>query len=253
MAWTVDDLTEYVAAAFAAVADPERAAGQAGYIYGKRYQTMYPDGWGVDPYYGVKSAGIATIERDIRQRFPVTTADEYVAAVEGLWALSHREEKYLATAVAYRHRRFITFDRLPLYRRLIVEGGWWDLVDSVAPRCIGHLLLTDRRRMAPELDRWIDDEAMWIRRAALIAHLKLKDDTDEEQLFDHCLRRMHETEFFIRKAIGWALRQHARVNPDGVRAFALEHRDQMSGLSFREATKHLDVDSSSGRRSPELT
>ncbi len=241
MSWTSSDLAVFVSAEMERLGDPRIAGEKAAYMYGKRFQKMNPDGEGVDPFRGVQGPGLREIERSVRHQFPVTTSDEYVAAVTTLWELPHREEKYLATAVAYRHKKLITFDRLPLYRRMITEGAWWDLVDSVAPRCIGHLLKTDRDRMGPELDRWIEDEDMWIRRSALIAHLKLKDDTDEAQLFDHCRRTMHETEFFIRKAIGWGLRQYARTNPEGVKAFALEHRNEMSGLSFREATKHLEV------------
>ena len=241
MAWESSEFAAFVSGEMDRLGDPRIARDKAAYMYGKRFQRMNPDGEGIDPFRGVQGPGLREIERSVRHRFPVTTADEYVAAVTMLWELPHREEKYLATAVAYRHKRFITFEQLPLYRRMIKEGAWWDLVDSVAPRCIGHLLLTDREQMGPELDRWIEDDDMWIRRSALIAHLKLKDETDEVQLFDHCRRTMHEPEFFIRKAIGWALRQHARTNPDGVREFALVHRDEMSGLSFREATKHLTI------------
>jgi 3-methyladenine DNA glycosylase AlkD len=239
--WTDDDLAGFVATKMAELGDPQVAAGQAAYLYGERFQKMRPDMAGADPFRGVKSAGVRAVEREIRSRFPITTPQEYERAVLALWRLPHREEKHLATAVAARHRKLIAFERLPLYRRLIAEGAWWDLVDDVAPRCIGHLLLNERERMGPELDRWIDDDDLWVRRSALIAHLKHGEQTDQAQLFDHCERRMHEKEFFIRKAIGWALRQHARTNPDGVRAFALAHRSEMSGLSFREATKHLGV------------
>ena len=239
--WTSDDLTGYVATALAELGDPDVAAGQVSYMYGKRFQTMRPDMAGAHPFHGVKSAGVRAVEREVRRRFPITTAEQYTGAVLALWELPHREEKYLATAVASRHRTFIRFEQLGLYRRLITEGAWWDLVDSVAPSCVGHVLLSERGAMSPELDRWIDDDDMWIRRAALIAHLKHKERIDEAQLFDHCERRMHESEFFIRKAIGWALRQHARTNPQGVKAFALAHRDEMSGLTFREATKHLQL------------
>ena len=93
--------------------------------------------------------------------------------------------------------------------------------------------------MHPKLDRWIDDRNLWIRRTAILSQLKHKGGTDRDQLFGYCLRRAGEKEFFIRKAIGWALREYAKTEPDAVRAFALEHREQLSGLSFREATKHL--------------
>ena len=82
---------------------------------------------------------------------------------------------------------------------------------------------------------------MWLRRSAIIGQIGHKGATDTGLLFDACARRMLETEFFIRKAIGWALRDYAKTNPSAVVSFVVEHRDQLSGLSFREATKHLDV------------
>jgi 3-methyladenine DNA glycosylase AlkD len=80
---------------------------------------------------------------------------------------------------------------------------------------------------------------MWIRRAALLAHLKHKEKTDERQLFAHCLLLAGEKEFFIRKAIGWVLRDYSKMAPDTVRAFLHAHRALLSPLSLREASKHL--------------
>ena len=234
-------LVAYVASGLAERADPVKAPQMAAYMYGTRFQRMYPDLQGRVPLYGVQKKGRTEVMRGLKREFPITARDEYRAAVTALWEQPHREEKYLAVGIATRHREYLTFDELPLLRRLIVEGAWWGFVDEVAARGVGHVLLHERALMGPEIDRWIDDPDMWIRRSALIAHLGHKEHTDEEQLFTHCLKRAHEKEFFIRKAIGWALRQYARTAPEAVRAFALEHRDQLSGLSFREATKHLDV------------
>jgi 3-methyladenine DNA glycosylase AlkD len=97
--------------------------------------------------------------------------------------------------------------------------------------------------MRPVLERWIESPVMWLRRAAIICHNGHKDGTDWLQLSDFCLRRSQEKEFFIRKAIGWALREYARTNPEAVRTLLQRHGDQLSGLSYREAAKHL----SSGR------
>jgi 3-methyladenine DNA glycosylase AlkD len=241
MTWTSDELAAYVSQRMTDLGDPGIAAEKAAYMYGKRFRSMRPDMAGADPFAGVQGPDIWLVEREIRSRYPISTPGEYASAVAALWALPRREEKYLAAAVAGRYRTFITMEQLPLYRSLIVQGAWWDLVDSVAPRCVGPVLLSEREDMRPVLDLWIDDDDLWIRRSALLAHLKHKERTDQDQLFDHCERRMHETEFFIRKAIGWVLRQYARTAPDAVKAFALAHRDEMSGLSFREATKHLDV------------
>ena len=89
------------------------------------------------------------------------------------------------------------------------------------------------------MDDWIADEDLWLRRAALLHQLKWKEDCDKERLFRFCRQTMEEKDFFIRKAIGWALRQHARVAPVEVSRFLTANRERLSGLSFREAAKHL--------------
>lgn len=224
------------------VADSDKAAGMTTYMYGRRYQAMYPDGSGRVPYLGVQKPVSAPIFREMLREFPVDSAEDYRAAVIELWALPHREERYMAIGLAAAHPQYQRYGNLDLYRLLIVEGAWWDFVDDVAARCVGTVLLVDRDRMSPELDRWIDDDDLWVRRSALLAHLKHKDQTDADQLFRHCQQLAPEREFFIRKAIGWALREYAKTDPESVRTFLLEHREKLSGLSFREASKHLDVD-----------
>jgi len=223
----VDDRVSFAASALAQVADPQRARDMAAYMKTDM------------PFYGATSPQRKAIFREIRRRFPVGSEQEWAAAVVALWEQPHREEKYLAVDLAKAHPAYHTAANVPLFRRLVVEGAWWDFVDVVAAHCIGGALLRERPVMRPLMDRWIDDPDLWIRRSALLAHLGHGEQTDEEQLFAHCLRRAAEKEFFIRKAIGWVLRQYARTAPDAVGAFLITHRDRWSGLTFREASKHL--------------
>jgi len=211
----------------ARLAEPERVPAMQAYMK----TTM--------PLYGVSSPARRQVARRLREECPPSSAAEYRAQVEDLWALAHREEKYLAIDVAQVHRRFITFEQLGLYERMIREGGWWDFVDEIAAHLVGRVVLDDRERMRPVLERWIDDPDLWIRRTAILSQLLHKDRTDAAMLFDFCARRAGEKEFFIRKAIGWALRQYARTDPEAVREFVASHTDSLSGLSIREATKHL--------------
>jgi 3-methyladenine DNA glycosylase AlkD len=162
-----------------------------------------------------------------------------VALVLGLWGLPHREEKYLALDVAGRFRDFVDTASLPLYRRLIVEGAWWDFVDEVATHLVGHLVVHHPAEAWPEVDTWIGHPDMWLRRSAIICQVGAKERTDAERLFSICEARIEEKEFFIRKAIGWSLREYAKTDPEAVAEFAKAHRGQLSGLSFREATKHI--------------
>ncbi len=194
-----------------------------------------------DPFHGVQKPGRNEVFRALVARFPITSRAAYREAVEALFAQPYREERYLACALAVHHERYVTLASVPLYRRMIVRGAWWDTVDTIAPQLVGKALLDNRAKLKPKLDRWADHDDMWLRRSALICQLKHKAQTDEAWLFDLCLRRAHEKEFFIRKAIGWTLREYAKTEPERVRDFLLEHRDRWSGLSFREAAKHLDV------------
>lgn len=223
----MEGMTRFLATELAKLGDKKRAANMAAYLKTDM------------PFYGVSLPECKKVYKEMQRRFPISSRAEYVAAVKALWAQPHREEKYGAIRLAANHPHYVTIGSVPLYRRMIEEGAWWDFVDDIAIRLVGMVLLDDRQRMRPKLDRWIDDPNMWIRRAAIISQIKHKDRTDQDQLFGYCLKRADEKEFFIRKAIGWGLREYARTEPDAVREFALTHRDRLSGLSFREATKHL--------------
>jgi len=225
----VNPLADHVSAALAERTDPHKAADMAAYMK----TTM--------PFYGVQTDERRRILREARRRFPIDSSEGYRGTVIALWERPHREEKYCAVDFAVDERRWISFDHLDLYRRLIVEGAWWDFVDLVAAKLIGRLLLDKPGRLWPVLDRWIDSDDMWLRRTAILAQLKHKDATDAGKLFEYCVRRAGESEFFIRKAIGWALREYAKTDPNAVKAFLVEHEETLSKLSFREAAKHLDL------------
>ena len=220
-------LVTFVQSELAALADPDRAIQMAAYMKTDM------------PFYGVGTPARAPIAREVKKRFPPVDDGEYRQNVLTLWRLAHREEKYLAVGYAWAFKRHVTFDQVDLYRRMIVEGAWWDLVDGVASPIVGKVVLDDPRRMRPVLEDWIDDEDLWLRRAALICQNGHKARTDHVMLFDFCLRRAAEKEFFIRKAIGWALRDYARTDPESVRTFLARYGDRLSGLSRREAGKHL--------------
>ncbi|MCB9759413.1 MAG: DNA alkylation repair protein [Alphaproteobacteria bacterium] len=190
------------------------------------------------PFYGVKKPARVPILREMRRvRLPDRAA--YFEAVRALWALPHREERYAALDLAQHHRRFIDADSLPLYEQLIREGQWWDLVDPVASNLVGIALLKERARLTPVMERWIEDDDLWIRRTAILSQLRHKEQTDEALLFRFCLARADEEAFFIRKAIGWALRQYSYAAPDAVVGFLRAHQAELSGLSVREAAKVL--------------
>lgn len=222
----VPALVAEVQRALSALADPEKAAPMQAYAKSEM------------PFYGVKAPERRAATKAALSMKP-PDRETYARAVLALWALPHREERYVALDLAMKHKRYITADSLPLYERLVREGQWWDLVDPVASHLVGGALLKQRAVVAPVLERWIEDEDLWIRRTAVLAQLTHKRETDLEQLFRFCLARAHEREFFMAKAIGWALRQHAHTDPDVIRTFLAEHGAELQPLSRREASKHL--------------
>ncbi len=223
----VDAALRFVAEQLFALADPVKATEMARYMKTEM------------PFYGVQKPARTPVLRELTRRWRPTTRAEYTDLVLGLWSLPHREEKYLALGVARSHDRFVTKTSVPLYRHLMVEGAWWDLVDEVATKLSGRVMLRQRALMTPTILGWIESRNLWLRRAALLAQIGHRDATDEGLLFHCCLARAHETEFFIRKAIGWALRDYARTAPEAVVDFVGANEAALSGLSKREAMKNL--------------
>ena len=223
----VESAIRFVTTALQAQADPEKAVGMQAYMKTDM------------PFYGVQKPARVPIARRLVAEFAPQTREQYQDLVLGLWGLPHREEKYLALEVAERHPRFVDTASLPLYRRLIVDGAWWDFVDEVATHLVRTLVLDEPERAWAEVDTWIEAEDVWLRRSAIICQIGAKDQTDARRLFSFCTAQLDQKEFFIRKAIGWSLREYAKTDPDAVARFVATHRDELSPLSFREATKHI--------------
>jgi 3-methyladenine DNA glycosylase AlkD len=129
---------------------------------------------------------------------------------------------------------------IPMFEEMIVTGAWWDFVDVIAGRHLGDILRTDPARMSARMRRWARDTNMWKRRAAILCQLSFKRDTDPTLLFDCIEPNLADTEFFIRKAIGWALRQYAWTEPRTVKRYVNANRKRLSTLSIREALKNIE-------------
>ena len=125
-----------------------------------------------------------------------------------------------------------------MYEEMIVSGAWWDYVDELAIRRIGPILRSARARVTPVMLGWAAGRNLWRRRTAIICQVGAKADTDTDLLTRAIEPAIAEPEFFLRKGIGWALREYAKTAPDWVRSFVDEHPG-LSGLSRREALKHI--------------
>ncbi len=128
---------------------------------------------------------------------------------------------------------------LPVAEHMIATKSWWDTVDLLAANVVGPLVAATPA-LRSEMDRWLVSDDLWLARSALLHQLKWKGDTDADWLFAACLTRAGDTEFFLRKAIGWALREYSKTDAAAVRRFVSDHDAELSGLSKREALKWLD-------------
>ncbi|MFB7057868.1 DNA alkylation repair protein [Streptomyces vinaceus] len=221
-----DTLMERLTTAYAAAADPERAAAMAAYMKD------------VAPFLGLRTP----LRRELSKAVTGGTAEPAETDVRALvlrcWELPEREYHYFAVDYLRRHVRVCSSGFLPVLRRLIVTVPWWDTVDLLAAHAAGPLVAADPE-LAEVMDEWIGDEDLWLARTALLHQLRYKSATDTGRLFAYCRRQSAHPDFFIRKAIGWALREYAKTDPEAVRAFVEAQRDSLSPLSVREALKNL--------------
>jgi 3-methyladenine DNA glycosylase AlkD len=197
------------------------------------------------PYHGVPSTPMRAAVHAVFKEHPVEDFGTWRDDVLGLWrGATHREERYAAIALTHdrRAKPFQTMEALPLYEELIVTGAWWDYVDDLASHRLGVLLQNEPKPMRKAMLEWSVDADLWKRRSSIICQLTFKQVTDLKLLYA-CIEPSLEgplaKEFFIRKAIGWALRQYAWTDPNEVRRYVKKNEARLSGLSRREALKNI--------------
>lgn len=224
------ELARALRQAYAAEGDPRRAGDMRAYMKSAM------------PYYGVPMPRTRAILRELVQGRDLGDAAHLAQVVRTLWhGAKRREERYAALELLDRPaaRKLEAPGALPLYEELIASGAWWDLVDELAARRVGVVLARSPKVVQPTLRRWSRGGDLWLRRAAILAQLKHRDATDVDFLFDVIEPAVDEKEFFLRKAIGWALRELSRWKPEAVERWLDEHRGRASGLTVREAQRGL--------------
>lgn len=168
---------------------------------------------------------------------------DLLGTADGLWTLPEREYRYTAVDLLARHARSLCVADVAHLLTLVQLDPWWDTVDALAG-VVGDVLLAARLAQPgsdPQvlMDQALSHPSLWVRRVAMLHQLGWKQQTDTRRLFDYSVALAGEQEFFIRKAIGWALRDLARTQPAAVRSFIDTHGTRLSALSIREASKHL--------------
>ena len=159
-------------------------------------------------------------------------------SVELCWQKPQREYQYIACAYLVKMKKFTTLADLPKLKKLVITKSWWETVDTLV-KVFTDLYLSYPSEMTPIMLTWSEDSNLWVKRVALEFQLLLKKQTDTELLAKIIINNLGSDEFFINKAIGWALRDYSKTDPKWVAGFIATYRNELSALSIREGSKYL--------------
>lgn len=211
-------------------ADPERAPGMQAYMKSEM------------PYLGVAATPLKALAREVFAAHPIEDEQRYHDTLLALWrGAKYREERYgaILLAEAKRYAKLRSPSILPVYEEIVVTGAWWDYVDAIATHGLGELMKKDPQAMKPVMRAWSKSDDMWKARSSILCQNQLKEALDLPLLYACIEPSIASKEFFLRKAIGWALRELAWRDPDEVIRYVKKRKSELSGLSKREALKNV--------------
>lgn len=190
-------------------------------------------------FYGIKAAERKSLSRPFMAKGKRPKVEELDEAICELWNDPHREVQFIAMELVDRYKKELDMSHFNLLEKMIINRSWWDTVDYIASTLVGSLVRRFPKEGYKVIEKWRNSGNMWLVRTCILFQLKYKDDVDEELLFSLIRENIDDQEFFIRKAIGWSLRQYGKFKPERVRWFVANH--ELSGLSRREALKLINA------------
>jgi 3-methyladenine DNA glycosylase AlkD len=225
-----NSLAKMLVAELRAAAEPARAPAMQAYMKSEM------------PYLGVSAMPLREVCKAAFQGLAWPDSAAWQADVLAIWrGAEYREQRHAAIELTgvRAAKQFQRIDALPMYEEMIVSGAWWDYVDTIATLRFWTLLQNDRAAMRKAMLAWSEDDNLWRRRSAILCQNKAKAATDLDFLYACIEPSLDSKEFFLRKAIGWALRQYAWTDPVEVQRYVNENEARLSGLSRREALKNI--------------
>ncbi|MCE4957287.1 DNA alkylation repair protein [Macrococcoides caseolyticum] len=190
------------------------------------------------PFLGISKRETAPIMKMLFKKGLPETKVDTIQLVNDCFNQKEREYHYIGMTILNHNRSYFDVTDLDYIETLLKHNSWWDSIDTIAPNIVGTIVLEDRGNGEIIMRKWNQSDDFWIQRASLLHQLKYKTKMNEELLTDFILNTKDDKEFFIRKAIGWVLREYSKTNPDFVTQFVATH--ELSGLSSREALKWLN-------------
>ncbi|MCL6572035.1 MAG: DNA alkylation repair protein [Bacillus sp. (in: Bacteria)] len=189
------------------------------------------------PFLGIKSPERKELEKQFFKEVGVLKEPFSNEFVLGLWEQEEREYQYTALAYLEKSLNKLQKGDMALMETLVTTKSWWDTVDAIAPKAVGAITARFPEVVAETIDVWASDDNLWLRRAALLFQLKYKEKTNAVLLYQYIRKNAESKEFFIQKAIGWALREYSKTNPASVKSFI--EGNVLAPLSVREGSKYL--------------
>jgi len=193
-------------------------------------------------FFGIKSTLRRELSKDFLKKEDLPDFENIGVIVRELWSLPQRELQYFAMELLFKYSKVLQEDDYKLFEFMIINKSWWDTVDFIAAKIVGsHFLMYPTLRGAIS-KKWINADDIWLNRTGILFQLKYKGKTNEEMLYSYILQHSNSSEFFIRKAIGWSLREYSKTDSESVTKFVQINENQLSSLSIREALKHIKKD-----------
>ncbi|OCT10521.1 DNA alkylation repair protein [Paenibacillus pectinilyticus] len=190
------------------------------------------------PLLGIRNPARVALTKQFTKEHGIPKGEEAVQVAQELWALPEREFAYTAIMMLLQVRKTVKAEHIDLLEHFIVTNSWWDSVDTIADHLIGYHFQRFPELIPAYVAKWLASDNMWLQRTAILFQLKYKKKTDVTLLF-HCITVMADSkEFFIRKAIGWALREYSKTDAAAVQSFVAS--TELSPLSVREALKVIE-------------
>ncbi len=210
--------------------DPERAPEMQRYMKSEM------------PFYGIPTPVRRKTSRNVFKDNKPWTFEKWTSSILQLWrCASYREERYCAIDLIEWEpscKKFHTWEAMPMLEEMVITGAWWDYCDNLS-RPLGNILRAEPEKMRKLMEEWSIDEDIWKQRSSILCQLRFKEDLDFEFLQKCIEPSIESNEFFLRKAIGWALRDHAWTFPQDVKDYVETNKNRLSGLSKREALKNI--------------
>ncbi|WP_160724488.1 DNA alkylation repair protein [Bacillus sp. USDA818B3_A] len=189
------------------------------------------------PFLGIKTPLRRVLEKQFFQETGVLNEPFNKEFVKELWNKDEREYQYTGLSYIEKSLKKLQKQDLQLMEQLITTKSWWDTVDAIAPKPVGKIASAFPEVIEETIEDWSVHPDMWLRRASILFQLKYKEKTNEDLLYRYILKNADSKEFFLQKAIGWALREYSKTNPASVKGFI--ENNKLAPLSVREGGKYL--------------